>query len=160
MDGWVTLAQWADKHGYSPEYVRNFWTPLLGFPAPASSHPRSASSGRFEAEVYSEAALDAFYAAHRPEHRGTTSMLDGPDEFRTLGTIASMLGLDRKTVSQYRQAIDAAVAAEDYQDRGARRLYRTRVVVDWLNARPGRGVAADPATDRRRRRPAETTGEA
>ncbi|MEU7004883.1 hypothetical protein [Nonomuraea sp. NPDC046570] len=67
---------------------------------------------------------------------------------RTLGAIAKLLGIDGKSVTQYRAVLDQHAA---HEERGKRRFYRTGDVVEVLNSRKGPGVALDPARDRRRR---------
>ncbi len=58
---------------------------------------------------------------------------------RTLGGIARLLGVDGKTVTQYRAAIEARV--HDREQRGSRTPYRVSQVVDAINKiRRGRGL--------------------
>lgn len=65
---------------------------------------------------------------------------------RTLGGIARLLGVDGKTISQYRDAIEALVP--DREQRGSRILYRVRAVIEALNEmRRGPGVGGGPATE-------------
>ncbi|MFF4621768.1 hypothetical protein [Nonomuraea jabiensis] len=62
--------------------------------------------------------------------------------------------MDGKTISPYREAIEARV--QDRDQRGSRTLYRVREVIEALSEiRHGPGVAADPEQDRRRRSPGE-----
>ncbi|WP_218126091.1 hypothetical protein [Sinosporangium album] len=60
----------------------------------------------------------------------------------TLGAIARRLGLDGKTVTQYRPQIEERAA---WEQRGQRRLYRLADVVEVLNARRGAGSRATTA---------------
>ncbi|SEH03788.1 hypothetical protein SAMN05444920_1447 [Nonomuraea solani] len=79
------------------------------------------------------------------------------DQMRTLGGIARLLGVDGKTISQYRGAIEARVP--EREQRGSRTLYRVRAVIEALNEiRRGPGVAVDPEQDRRKRSSGRTTG--
>jgi hypothetical protein len=74
-------------------------------------------------------------------------MPDEADQLRTLGGIARLLGVDGKTITQYREAIEARV--QEREQRGSRTLYRVRGVIEALNEiRRGPGVAADPNQDR------------
>jgi hypothetical protein len=147
----VTLAEWAAKLGRSEKSVRNFWRPLPGFPAPVGRRRAAAAHGPGP-EEYDEAELDAWRAqweAQRERPAPAPYEVPGdPEEYRTLGAIARLLGVDGKTISQYRGRLDERAA---HQDRGTRRLYRTGDVIEVLNSRRGVGVAADPAADRRRR---------
>ncbi len=143
----VTLDEWATRHGYGHNTVRNFWAIREDFPQHKQYRPRVGSGAR--SEEYDTDELDAWLARWH-EHRRPTrhEMPDQPEEYRTLGAIARLLGVDSKTVSQYRGVMDENA---DHEDRGQRRFYRTRDVVDVLNTRQGHGRAVDPDTDRRRR---------
>ena len=146
MGEMVTLEEWAASHGYSPDTVRNQWSVRDDFPTHKRYRPRIGSGAR--SEEYDANQLDAWLNAWHDHRRPTRhAMPDQPDEYRTLGAIARLLGLDGKTVSQYRILMDEHT---DHEDRGQRRYYRTRDVIDTLNARQGRGRATDPGTDRRR----------
>lgn len=149
----ITLDEWAVKQGRSPKYVRNFWRPQAGFPEPVGRQeaPRTTGPG---AELYDEAALDSWRAdllATQPMPPPEPYPVPGdPEERLTLGAVARRLGVDGKTVTQYRGAIDERAA--DVEQRGTRRYYRLGEVIAILNAiRRGRGVAADPGHDGRRR---------
>ncbi|MGY1969726.1 hypothetical protein ACW9HH_36385 [Nocardia gipuzkoensis] len=142
----VTLAEWAQRHGLSPSSVRNYWAIREDFPAYKGHRPREGSGRLFE--EYDADELDTWLAQWQAEHRPPEyAMPEDPDEFRTLGAIARLLGLDGKTVTQYRTMLDEQAA---HRDQGKRRMYRTRDVVEVLNSRPGSGRALDPSRDRRR----------
>ncbi|WP_157254845.1 hypothetical protein [Nonomuraea typhae] len=146
----ITLADWAAKVGRSEKYVRNFWRPQRGFPAPIGRQPSPHTTGP-DPERYDEAALDA-WRARTLTQPAPYPMPAEADELRTLGAIARLLGVDGKTISQYREAIEARV--HDREQRRSRTLYRVRAVIEALNEiRRGAGVAADPEHDRRRRSP-------
>ncbi|MBF6205945.1 hypothetical protein IU483_17870 [Streptomyces gardneri] len=143
----VTLVEWAERHGLSPVSVRNHWATREDFPAHKQYRPRVGSGRRHE--EYDPDELDSWLAQWQAEHRPTEyAMPDEPDSYRSLGAIARLLGVDGKTVTQYRRVLDERA---DYEDRGKRRMYRTRDVVDMLNNRRGFGRALDPNKDRRRR---------
>ncbi|MGK8501298.1 hypothetical protein [Nocardia asiatica] len=143
----VTLAEWAKRHDLSPVSVRNHWATREDFPAHKQYRPRVGSGRRHE--EYDAAELDAWLERWQTEHRPAKyAMPTDPDEYRTLGAIARLLGVDGKTVTQYRTVLDQCA---DHEDRGKRRMYRTRDVVDVLNRRRGIGRAMDPNKDRRRR---------
>ncbi|WP_174188458.1 hypothetical protein [Nocardia barduliensis] len=143
----VTLAEWAKLHDLSPVSVRNHWATREDFPAHKQYRPRVGSGRRHE--EYDADELDAWLEQWQTEHRPAEyAMPTDPDEFRTLGAIARLLGVDGKTITQYRTVLDQHA---DHEDRGKRRMYRTRDVVDVLNRRRGIGRAMDPSKDRRRR---------
>ncbi|MFR9767750.1 hypothetical protein [Nocardia sp. SC052] len=151
----VTLAEWAERHDLSPVSVRNHWATRDDFPAHKQYRPRVGSGRRHE--EYDADELDAWLDQWQTEHRPAKyAMPTDPDEFRTLGAIARLLGVDGKTITQYRTVLDQHA---DHEDRGKRRMYRTRDVVDVLNRRRGVGRAMDPSTDgRRRAEPSATAG--
>ncbi|MBF6137819.1 hypothetical protein IU501_33145 [Nocardia otitidiscaviarum] len=138
----ITLKEWADQRGRSYGSIRNNWVGQPGFPAPKQPRSRTGMGGGTLAQEYDSDELDAFAevweAANRPQ---SFPMPDGPDEFRTLGAIARLLGVAGKTVTQYRETFDEKV---EHEDRGARTVYRTRGVVDVLNKRRGRGLPLGP----------------
>ncbi|MCW2878377.1 MAG: hypothetical protein JWQ95_2477 [Sphaerisporangium sp.] len=73
-----------------------------------------------------------------------------PGEYLTLGVIARRLGVDGRTVTQYRELIDQRA---EWEQLGQRRRYRIGDVIEVvLNSRQGRGVGLTPETDRRRTR--------
>jgi hypothetical protein len=149
----ITLADWAAKVGRSEKYVRNFWRPQDGFPAPIGRQPAPHTTG-LNPELYDEAALDAWRARALAQPTPYPMPAEA-DQIRTLGGIARLLGVDGKTISQYRDAIEAR--AQEREQRGSRALYRVRVVIEALNEiRRGSGVAADPEQDRRRKSPGKT----
>ncbi|WP_246003242.1 hypothetical protein [Nocardia tenerifensis] len=133
----ITLQEWAELRGRSYGSIRNNWTGREGFPTPKKKRPPTGKGT--PAPEYDSDELDTFAqrweAANRP---APFPMPEEPEEFRTLGAIARLLGVDGKTVTQYRAILDAEV---EHQPRGARRVYRTRGVVDVLNNRPGMGMA-------------------
>ncbi|WP_457846064.1 hypothetical protein [Nocardia gipuzkoensis] len=142
----VTLAEWAQRHGLSPLSVRNHWASREDFPACKQYRPRVGSGRRHE--EYDADELDAWWAQWQSQHRPSEyAAPEDPDAFRTLGAIARLLGVDGKTVSQYRALLDERAA---YRDHGKRRTYRTGDVVAALNSRRGFGRAIDPSKDRRR----------
>ncbi|WP_280405280.1 hypothetical protein [Nocardia brasiliensis] len=133
----ITLKEWAEQRGRSYGSIRNNWTGRDDFPAPKQPRPRIGKGT--PAPEYDSDELDDFAqrweAANRP---APLPMPDGPEEFRTLGAIARLLGVAGKTVTQYREILDEKV---EHEDRGARTVYRTREVVDVLNERRGMGMA-------------------
>lgn len=135
----ITLKEWAALHGRSYGSIRNTWVGHPDFPDPKQPRSRAGLGGGAPALEYDSDELDDFAdrweAANRPP---LLPMPDGPDEFRTLGAIARLLGVDGKTVTQYRQTFDEQV---DHADRGTRTLYHTRGVVEVLNRRRGMGMA-------------------
>ncbi|WP_198428041.1 hypothetical protein [Nocardia bovistercoris] len=147
MGDMLTLEEWAARHGYGPDTVRNQWSVRDDFPTHKRHRPRVGSGAR--SEEYDADELDT-WLTHWHQHRRPTphSVPEHPDEYRTLGAIARLLGLDGKTVTQYRALMDEHA---EHEDRGQRRYYRTRDVVTALNARPGHGRTTDPDTDRRRK---------
>ncbi|MGV9543802.1 hypothetical protein ACWEQA_04080 [Nocardia sp. NPDC004085] len=143
----VTLAEWAQRHGLSPLSVRNHWATREDFPSHKQYRPRVGSGRRHE--EYDADELDVWLENWQAEHRPAAyEMPEDPDSYRTLGAIARLLGVDGKTVTQYRTVFDEHTA---YQDTGKRRIYRTRDVVNTLNSRLGFGRAMEPTRDRRRR---------
>ncbi|WP_217709104.1 DUF4326 domain-containing protein [Nonomuraea rhodomycinica] len=150
----VTLGEWAAKVGRAETAVRNHLAAAPGFPAPKGTRPRTGKGTPYE--EYDEAELDEFLKAWEAAHAPARYQVPGdPDEMRTLGAIAKLLGVDGKSVTQYRAAIDEHAA---HEDRGARRYYRTGDVVEVLNSRKGFGVALDPTRDRRRTATASEPG--
>ncbi|MFC0557404.1 hypothetical protein ACFFHJ_41595 [Planotetraspora thailandica] len=147
--GPVTLAEWAETVGRTEDSVRNHWRPLPGFPQPVGRRP-SASPGPGVA-IYARAELDAWRAqweVSRDKPAPERLAVPGdPDEYLTLGAIARRLGVDGRTVTQYRSLIDQAAASEQH---GQRRRYRLADVIEVLNTRAGRGVSLTPEVDRRR----------
>ncbi|MFJ9371114.1 hypothetical protein ACIRRA_42840 [Nocardia sp. NPDC101769] len=145
----VTLAEWAQRHGLTLTTVRTQWAYLEGFPPPVCHRDRPAGTGSGgRSREYDLPQLDDWLAHWQAEGRPNRHVMpENPEEYRTLGAIARLVGVNGKTVTQYRDLIDQRA---DYEDRGARRHYRTRDVVDFLNQRPGHGRASDPASDGRR----------
>lgn len=145
----VTLAEWARKVKRSKSYVQNYWRPEDDFPQAAGQ--RATGRGR-PSDEFVEEELDNWLKRHqemgsRPGQAPLPfPMPDDPEAFHTLGAIARMLGVNDKTVNQYRSALDERVEFIEYK---TRRKYQVRGVVGFLNDRKGRGVAADPAADRR-----------
>lgn len=130
--------------------MRNHWRPTPGFPGPVGRRP---TPGRGPGTaVYDRAELEEWRArweAERDRPAPRPYPIPGdPDAYQTLGWIARALGLDGRSVTQYRDAVDARAR---YRQHGARRLYRVGDVIDVLNGRQGAGVARDAAQDRRRR---------
>ncbi|MFI6603838.1 DUF4326 domain-containing protein [Nonomuraea sp. NPDC050536] len=143
----VTLAQWAKKVGRAETAVRNHLRTQPGFPMPKGTKPRTGKGKPFE--EYDEAELDAFLSQWESEHAPPRYEVPGdPDAYRTLGAIARLIGLDGKSLTQQRDTFDERA---DHQDRGQRRTYRVGDVIALLNERRGRGMAMNPAVDRRRR---------
>ncbi|SDI46734.1 hypothetical protein SAMN05421505_1554 [Sinosporangium album] len=146
----VTLGEWAQDIGRSTASIRSHWRGHPDFPRPVARRPTAGPGPGVE--VYDLAELEAWRTAwetgrDRPAPQ-PYEVPGEPEEMLTLGAIARRLGLDGKTVTQYRPQIeDRAV----WEQRGQRRLYRLADVVDVLNARRGVGLAADPAADRRRK---------
>ncbi|MBF6302841.1 hypothetical protein IU459_35745 [Nocardia amamiensis] len=133
----ITLKEWAEQRGRSYGSIRNNWTGREDFPAPKQPRPRTGKGT--PAPEYDSDDLDAFAERWETANRPAPfPMPDGPDEFRALGAIAKLLGVDGKTVTQYRELFDEKV---EHEDRGARTVYRTRGVVEVLNERRGMGMA-------------------
>lgn len=139
METLITLKEWAALRGRSYGSIRNNWVGHPDFPKPKQPRSRTGLGGGTPAQEYDRDELDAFAdrweAANRP---APLAMPDGPEEYRTLGAIARLVGLDGKTVTQYRAIIDEQV---DHTARGARTVYHTRGVVEVLNKRHGMGMA-------------------
>ncbi|BCK57389.1 hypothetical protein [Nocardia wallacei] len=145
----VTLAEWAAERNLSLQTVQNHWATRPDFPAAEQERARTGSGPR--AREYDSAAVDAWLARWQDERRPAAyEMPIDPDEYRTLGAIARLLGVDGKTVTQYRAFLDEHASYQD-SSTGKRRAYRTRDVVDVLNNRQGHGRARDRDADRRRR---------
>jgi hypothetical protein len=142
----ITLPEWAEQIGRSVESVRSHLVGQEGFPEPKGTRPRTGSGTPYKEYDSDELAkwLARWEAGkYRP---APLPMPQDPDEYRTLGAIAKLLHINGKTVSQYRDIFDTRVK---HEDRGARRYYHTRAVIDVLNSRRGYGVALDPSTDKR-----------
>ncbi|MGX1805164.1 hypothetical protein ACWIGI_05570 [Nocardia sp. NPDC055321] len=152
----VTLGEWAKRRALSLSTIRNAWVPHEDFPAPVRPRARAAGTGPgARHQEYDLGELDTWLSGWEAERRPPThSMPEDPESYRTLGTIAGLLGLNGKTLTQYRDRIDQCA---DFEDRGARRYYRTREVVEFLNSRAGFGLSADASADRRRRKPQSAT---
>ncbi|MFD6357438.1 hypothetical protein [Nocardia tengchongensis] len=150
MPRWVTLEEWAQRHDLSLSTIRTEWAYQEDFPPHAQYRERPAGTGSGgRSREYDLAQLDTWLARWQDEHRPSWHrMPENPEEYRTLGAIARLLGLDGKTVTQYRDLIDQRA---EFEDKGARRHYRTRDVVDFLNNRLGYGRSSDPTRDGRRR---------
>ncbi|MGW5317755.1 hypothetical protein [Nocardia thailandica] len=144
----VTLEEWAQRHGRNLHAVRAQLVVQPDFPTPKGTRPRTGSGTPWK--EYDLGELDGWLArwdaTHRPDE---VTVPDGTDlsEYRTLGTIAKLIGRDAKTVTQYRALIDEHA---DHEDRGKRRYYRTSDVLDLLNSRQGHGRTLTPERDRRR----------
>ncbi|MGW4125882.1 hypothetical protein [Nocardia sp. NPDC004711] len=145
----VTLAEWAQQHGLTLTTVRNQWVYLQGFPEPVGHQDRAAGTGSGgRSREYDQAHLDDWLTRWHAQGRpARLAMPENPEEYRTLGAIARLVGVAGATITQYRALIDQTA---EHEDRGARRRYRTRDVVDFLNERPGHGRSNDPSSDRRR----------
>ncbi|YCK40219.1 hypothetical protein ACNF49_40995 [Actinomadura sp. ATCC 39365] len=140
MDGdteGIPLADWTAKVGRSEKYIRNFWRPQEGFPAPIGRRPTPHTTGP-DPELYDEAALDAWRAQTLTQPTPYPMPAEA-DQMRTLGGIGRLLGVDGKTISQYRDAIEARV--DDREQRGSRTLYRVRGAADRrISLRCGAGA--------------------
>ncbi|MGV9679084.1 hypothetical protein ACWDSJ_27700 [Nocardia sp. NPDC003482] len=133
----ITLKEWAEQRGRSYGSIRNNWTGRPDFPPPKK--PRSRTGKGTPALEYDSDDLDAFAARWEEANRpAPLPMPEDPDDFRTLGAIARLLGVDGKTVTQYRDILDREV---DHEARGARTFYHTRGVINVLNQRRGMGTA-------------------
>ncbi|WP_446225011.1 hypothetical protein ACTWPB_07830 [Nocardia sp. IBHARD005] len=141
----ITLKEWAALNERSYGSIRNTWVSHPDFPDPKNPRSRTVMGRGTPAHEYDSDELDAFAnhweATNRPPQ---LPMPDEPDEYRTLGAIARLLGVDGKTVTQYRETINEQV---DHTDRGTRTIYHTRGVVEVLNKRRGMGMAR-PRKDR------------
>lgn len=148
----ITLAEWAPTIGRSETYVRNFWRPLPGFPAPLRRRPTSAPGPG--PEEYNPAELARFLTElqeQRPRLGADPFPIPSgdPNERLTLGAIARRLGVAERNITQYRQAIEEHITPEI---RGKRAFYPLAQTVTALNTiRRGPGIARDPDRDRRRK---------
>lgn len=146
----VTLEEWAAAIGRSEDSVRNHWRPDPSFPQPSGSRPTPGPGPGVD--LYTLAELEAWRRSweetrDKPAPAPFTCPGD-PNQYLTLGAIARLLGVDGRTVTQYRTYIDGRTTPQQH---GARQRYRLGDVIDALNTRSGRGVALSPETDRRRR---------
>lgn len=139
----VTLEEWADRNGRVVGTVYNARSKHPDFPDPIGCRPRPGGARGTPHDLYDEAALDAWLAAH-PRRLPPAIAFDGdPDELLTLSAIARRSRhadtdrrVDGKTVYQYRDrpGFPEPASGTPY------RLYRAGDVVDWLsNNRPGSG---------------------
>ncbi|WP_125649577.1 hypothetical protein [Nonomuraea sp. WAC 01424] len=146
----ITLAEWAHSIGREEVSIQKHWRTQPGFPQPVGRRrePGRRGPGTPEFDAAELAAWRVQWEEQRERPAPKEYDVPGdPDERRTLGAIARLLGVDGKTVTQYRDLLDERAA---HEDRGARRLYRTGDVVAFLNSRGGAGVALDPSADARR----------
>ncbi|WP_113982704.1 hypothetical protein [Spongiactinospora rosea] len=147
----ITLAEWAKEIGRTPEHIAIRWRPARDFPGPTGRRRRPGIPGPGE-PVYDRRALETWLAEWekaRARPRRRYEIPGDPNEMRTLGAIARLLGIDGKTLTQYRPKFDAHA---EHRDQGARRLYRTGDIVALLNDRPGAGVTGAADADARRGR--------
>lgn len=152
-DPQVTLAEWAPSTGRTETSIKAHWRGLPGFPAPVGRRSRPGVSGP-GVPLFSLAALEAWRrsweATRERPVRQAFEVPGDPNELRTLGAIARLLGVAGSTLTQYREVFDQQAT---HEDRGRRRYYRVGDVVEILNARQGVGVARDPEGDQRRSAP-------
>lgn len=156
---WITLEEWriTRRLRVTLNEIRIRWRYRPGFPAPVGKRP----TGRFgpDIDVYDAAELDRWLATDGPDQPLVLAIPYGrsPKDRMTLSAIARALGIS-DFISQYAPAIEERIVPEDAQGRadpgGHRRphYFPVGAVIDVLNEiRQGYGVAADSATDRRRK---------
>jgi hypothetical protein len=134
--GMTTLRTWADRHGRTYDYVRQFWRRRQGFPKPAGELEPSGRHGGGRGEFYYDvAALEQWLAGqldlHPPERIVPSALRIDPDERITLGRFAGLIGRARNTVAQYRDR--PGFPQPDVSDR-----YRAGDLIEFWNSRPGR----------------------
>jgi hypothetical protein len=148
----VTLREWAARHGFSYDYVmmrmRQYYQ---DFPAPEPGLTRSVprrQGGTAEAALYDAAKLAPF----EPRRPAPVELPDrDPGLEVTLGAFADLIGVNRKTVSQY-----TAKTPDDLPDTvdGARPYprakYRLGDLLLWWNGRPGSRLGHRKTTGRPR----------
>jgi len=121
-DGLTTIRRWAAQINRSPAYVSAFWRRLPDWPEPVGHLPRRGRNGGGRGElVFAVADLEACRERHPemwPERRAAVveTGLD-PSTLVTAGRFAEIAGVDRKTVTQYRDkpGWPAPVAEEVYR---------------------------------------------
>lgn len=132
----LTLAEWACIIDRSPATITRIWAQRDDFPAPTGRRPRP-GPGPGTAE-YDPADLDAWLRDHGPDrpHRYTVPAAE-VDDMLTLGAIAARLGLNGRSITQYRDLIETHTTPERH---GTRKYYRYGAVIDALNTRRGMGA--------------------
>jgi hypothetical protein len=145
----TTLRRWATAHGRTPEYVRIFWRPRRGFPAPIGALPARGRHGGGEGELlFDEKDLDIWLATQpdlQPPERIDPSTLPAADTRITLGRFAALIGKDRKTVTQHRDR-------PEFPEPGSDGSYRLGDLILYWNNRtgrrgPSRGGSSAPGRD-------------
>jgi hypothetical protein len=136
--GLTTLRDYAERIGYSPRYIRQYWGQRDGFPGPVgelSPHGREGrGSGGLGELVYEEKALDAFRARHpdlwgrRRMQRVVTSR--DLDERLTPAEFARQLaGVGAEAIARHEEL-------EGFPETGADGTARLGDLVAYWNTRP------------------------
>jgi hypothetical protein len=138
--GGVTWEEWAAKIGRTVPSLYNVRLTHPDFPAPVGRRPRPGGAPGTAFDVFDEAALDGWLAAH-PRMLPPVVTFDGDvGEELTLSAIAARSRhadtgrrVDRKTVYQYK------VHPDFPEPVGGGNLFRAGEVLAFLNSRPGSG---------------------
>lgn len=141
-DHLITLAEYAREVDRDETTVRYVWTRHPTFPAPVSGRRRKAPGQTRGpgAAVYRRDDLRHWHGTDGPAGAPPKLVVPAgqdPTDRMTLGAIARILGLDGRTVSQYRARIEQQIKPVI---RGTRQLYPLGAVVDVLNSRRGPGA--------------------
>jgi len=109
-EGLTTVREWAPRINRSPGYVNRFWRQAVDppWPAPVGQRPERVGGrrgGGLQELVYDQAELDNFRAGH-PEYWPESRVVPvdtklAPSTLVTLGQAAEIIGVNRKTLSQY-----------------------------------------------------------
>jgi hypothetical protein len=136
--GQTTLRDYAERLGYSPRYIRQYWGQRDGFPEPVGELPPHGRVGRGSGGlgelVYVEKYLDAFRASHadlwgrRRMQRVVTSR--DLDARITPGDFAGQLaGVGTEVIARYQEL-------EGFPETGADGTVRLGDLVAFWNTRP------------------------
>jgi hypothetical protein len=132
--GLTTLRDYAERLGYSRDYIRLYWKKRDGFPEPAGELPSRGRHGGGRGElVYEEKALDAFRAAHadlwgrRPLQRVVTDR--DLDERLTPAVFARLAGAGGEMMARHQEM-------EGFPETGADGKCRLGDLLAYWNTRP------------------------